>query len=153
MSDCFLTIKGTYFRLYYGENNLHSMKWWWCPICTRPQWIFIVLAHRNNSPRVIMLLLLEILSWFWAKESFLLLLKTACLAEKRKHKFQSLWFNLTGLEPIFYRIDTSKLTIIPPMRLWEKKHTFSHVNWISLSVFTTECATRTKSWVVKGYGV
>jgi len=37
VSDCFLTLKGTYFQLYHSENNFHSMKWWWCPLCTRPQ--------------------------------------------------------------------------------------------------------------------
>jgi len=30
-----------------------SMEWWWGPLCTRPTrllgWVFIVLAHWNNS--------------------------------------------------------------------------------------------------------
>jgi hypothetical protein len=24
------------FQLYYGENNISSMRWWWGPLCTRP---------------------------------------------------------------------------------------------------------------------
>ena len=39
-------------------------------------WIFIVLAHWNNS-----LLNSYTLSWFWASQTVLLLLNTACLAE------------------------------------------------------------------------
>ena len=23
-------------QLYHGENKLHSMKRWWCPLCTKP---------------------------------------------------------------------------------------------------------------------
>jgi hypothetical protein len=28
--------KWVIFQLYHGENKLHSMKWWWCPLCSRP---------------------------------------------------------------------------------------------------------------------
>jgi len=28
--------KWSFFQLYYGENKLHSMTWWWCSRCTRP---------------------------------------------------------------------------------------------------------------------
>ena len=54
------------------SNN--SMRWWWGPLCTRPtlylinilSWIFIVLAHWNNSPLVDMLLHSDTLLWFRA---------------------------------------------------------------------------------------
>jgi len=31
-----LNAKQTIFQLYHGENKLHSMTWWWCPLGTRP---------------------------------------------------------------------------------------------------------------------
>jgi hypothetical protein len=39
VGDCCLTTNQHFFQLYYGENKLYSMKWWWCPLCTRPQLI------------------------------------------------------------------------------------------------------------------
>jgi len=27
--------KWTILQLYHGENKLHSMRWWWCLLCTR----------------------------------------------------------------------------------------------------------------------
>jgi len=24
------------FQEYHGENKLNLMRWWWCPLCTRP---------------------------------------------------------------------------------------------------------------------
>ena len=47
-------------------------------------WIFIVLAHWNNSTRVDMSLHLDTLFCFRANQSLLLLLNTACLAEKQQ---------------------------------------------------------------------
>jgi len=40
------------FQRYHGKNKLHSMKWWWCPLCTRSTGRFGSLSHWNNSPRV-----------------------------------------------------------------------------------------------------
>jgi hypothetical protein len=37
------------FQLYRYKNNLHSMKWWWRPFCTRPT----RLVHWNNHFRLI----------------------------------------------------------------------------------------------------
>jgi hypothetical protein len=55
------------FQLYHGDNKLNSMRWRWCPICTRPRsWSFIVLAHWNNITRVDMLLHSDTLSIFRA---------------------------------------------------------------------------------------
>jgi hypothetical protein len=46
-------------------------------------WIFIVLAHWSNSPRVDMSLHSHTLFWFRANQSLLFLLNAACLAEKQ----------------------------------------------------------------------
>ena len=32
-----------------SENKLHSMRLWWCPLCTRPKRLVLVLAHWKNS--------------------------------------------------------------------------------------------------------
>jgi hypothetical protein len=45
-------------------------------------WIFIVLTHWNNNLRVDMSLHSDTLSWFWAKQYLLLLLKAGWYAEK-----------------------------------------------------------------------
>jgi len=43
-----------------------SMRWWWCPLCTRStlSWSFIVLVHWNNSPHVDISLHSDTLAWF-----------------------------------------------------------------------------------------
>jgi hypothetical protein len=41
----------TIFQPYHGENELHSMSWTWCPLCTRPTRLvefLILLAHWNS---------------------------------------------------------------------------------------------------------
>jgi hypothetical protein len=47
-------------------------------------WIFIVLAHWNNSPRVDMSLHSDTLFWFRPNHSLIFLLNAACLAEKQQ---------------------------------------------------------------------
>jgi hypothetical protein len=68
-------------------------------------WIFIVLAHWSNSPRIDMTLHTNTLSWFWANQSLLSLLKAACLEEKLATNTNFIVFGLTwsGLEPTIYR--------------------------------------------------
>ena len=46
------------------------------------RWVFTVLAHWKNSPRVDMSLYSDTLFWFRANQSLLFLLNAACLAEK-----------------------------------------------------------------------
>jgi hypothetical protein len=55
-----------------------------------------VLAHWNNSPRIDMSLHSDTLFWFQANQYLLFLLNAACLAEKNKYQFYSLWFDPTG---------------------------------------------------------
>jgi hypothetical protein len=47
-------------------------------------WIFIVLAHWNNSPRVDMTQHSDTLFWFRADQSLLFLLNAACLTKKQQ---------------------------------------------------------------------
>jgi hypothetical protein len=47
-------------------------------------WLFIELAHWNNSPQVDMLLHQDTLFWFCATQSLLLLLAAVCLAERQQ---------------------------------------------------------------------
>jgi len=31
------------FQPYHGENKLLSIRWWWCPLCTRQVWFIAFL--------------------------------------------------------------------------------------------------------------
>jgi hypothetical protein len=63
----------------------------------------------NNSPRVDMSLHSDTLFWFWANQSFLLLLNAACLAEKQQIpcNFIVFDFTLSGLEPTIYPLEAN----------------------------------------------
>ena len=80
------------------------MRWWWDPLSTRPtrwvNWIFIVLVHWNNSPRLDMSLHLDTLFCFRANQFLLFLLNAACLATNTNF----IVFGLTrpGLKPTIY---------------------------------------------------
>jgi len=53
-------------QLYHGGYKLHFNEMMSILYYTNTlSWIFIELAHWNNSPRVDMSLHLDILSWFW----------------------------------------------------------------------------------------
>ena len=88
-------------QLYHGENKLmfNEMK-----MTNTPSWLFIVLAHWNNSPRVDMSPHSDTFSWFRANQSLLFLLNAASLVESNKYLFYSLCFHTrSGLEPTIYR--------------------------------------------------
>jgi hypothetical protein len=94
------------FQLYHGKNKFIFNKMMMRSVLyltNMPSWIFIVLGHWNNSPRVDMLLNSDTLFWFRANQSFLFLLNAACLAEKQQ--ISNLVFGLTwlGLKPTIYR--------------------------------------------------
>ena len=110
------------FQLYHGENKLHSdgimtmSYFYWTNILS---WIYIVLAHWNNNPRVEMTFHLDTLFWFSANQYFLLLLSAKCLAKK-----EQILFGMTrpGLEPTIYRTprdDTNHYTI-DALNYWHK---------------------------------
>ena len=104
----------TIFKLYQGENKLHSMKWW-CLLCTQTnmlKWIFIVLAHWNKSLRVDMSFHSNTLPWLRENQSLFLLLKR----RSSKYQFYSLWLDLSGgLPQDPQKHDGSMLTITSPM--------------------------------------
>ena len=98
--------------------------WWWCAIYAGPSmlsWIFIVLVHWDNSPRVDMSYHSETLSRFRATESLLLLSNVVCSTERQnKSRFQSLvWLDrgLTRLNPLSTTLKASRLTITLSMRM------------------------------------
>jgi hypothetical protein len=66
MSDV-VNAKWAICQSYHDKNKLHLMIWWWCML----NWIFLVLAHWNNSLQVDMSLHSDILSRFWAHQSLL----------------------------------------------------------------------------------
>ena len=75
------------FQLYHGENKLifNEMMMRAALFYTNTlSWIFIVLAHWNNKPRVDMSLHSDTLFWFRTNQSLLFLLNAACLAEKQQ---------------------------------------------------------------------
>jgi hypothetical protein len=75
------------FQLYDGENILifDGMMMRFALYQTNTlSWIFIVLAHWNNSPWIDMSPHLNTLSWFWANQSLFFLLNAVCLAEKQQ---------------------------------------------------------------------
>jgi hypothetical protein len=82
------------FYLYHGENKLHSMRWWWCLLCSRPT--RLVLTNYDNSSQVDMSPHSDTLSRFRANYYFLFLLNGACWAEKQQITILFLWFVPTG---------------------------------------------------------
>ena len=80
-------VSSAIFQLYYGENKLifNEMMMRSALFQTNTlSWIFIVLAHWNNSPWSDMSLLSDTLFWFRANQSLLFLLNAACLVEKQQ---------------------------------------------------------------------
>jgi hypothetical protein len=72
---------------YHGENKLIFNEMMMSSALYKTNtlsWIFIVLAHWNNSLRVDMSLHLDTLFWFRANQSLLFLLNATCLTEKQQ---------------------------------------------------------------------
>ena len=61
-------------------------------------WIFIVLAHWNNSPRVDMPLHSDTLFRFPIKDSLSLLFSAACIGERQHILIYCLWFDMTAAQ-------------------------------------------------------
>ena len=77
--------------------------WWndvFCFVLDQHSWIFIVLAHWNNSPWVNMLLLLDTLFWLWTNQS---LLSAVCLAEKQQIPISVFGLTQIGIKRTIYR--------------------------------------------------
>jgi len=102
-----LNAKWAIFQLYHGENITFKTL----------DWIFIVLAHWNNSLWVDMLCHSDTLSRFCANQSLLLLFKAVCVVEEQIYQFNCLWFDLTS-NPQCTSLEESMITITPPMQLY-----------------------------------
>ena len=92
-------------QLYDGENKLiiNEMIMRSALYYTNTlSWIFIVLAHWNNSPRIDMSPYLDKLSWFRSNQSLLFLLNAACLAEKQQTPILVFGLIRSGLEPAIH---------------------------------------------------
>ena len=107
------------FQLYYGENKLIFNEMMMTPALYQINmlsWIFIMLAHWNNSLRVDMSLHSDTLFWFRANQSLIFLLNAACLAEKQQIPilYSFAWPD-RGSNPWSTALEVSTLTITPPM--------------------------------------
>ena len=82
-----------------GENKLHWMGLWWCPVCTRPIRLHVV----GQQSAVDMSLHSDILFWFQSKQTLLLLLNAACFCGEAANT-DFIVFGLTRiwLEPTIY---------------------------------------------------
>ena len=80
-------------------------------------WIFIVLAHWNNSLQVDMSLHSDTLFWFLANQSLLFLLNAAFLAEKQQTSilYSFVWQDRSSY-PQSIALEASTLTITLPMQ-------------------------------------
>ena len=67
-------------KLIFNEMMTRSALYWTNTL----SWIFLVLVHWNNSPRVDMSVNSDTLFWFRANQSLLFLLNAACLADKQQ---------------------------------------------------------------------
>ena len=85
--DCCLNTNTAIFQLYHDKNRLifneMMMRSTLYKINTL-SWIFIMLAHWNNSPQIDISLHSDTLFWLRAIQSLLFLLNAACLAEKQQ---------------------------------------------------------------------
>jgi hypothetical protein len=103
-------------------------------------WIFIELAHWNNSMQVDMLIISDTLTWFHGNQSVLLFLKTVW--EEATNTNCIVWYDKQSTA-----LEVSILTITPPMQfsivytvkfhcleLWQVSNRFNMINYTSWSI-------------------
>jgi hypothetical protein len=120
-----LSVNSAIVHLYYGESKsiFNEMMMRSALFSTNMlSWIFIVLARRNNSPRVDMSLHSDTLFWFRANQSLVFLLNAACLARKQQIPiaYPLAWAE-RGSNPRSTALEVIVLTIPPSMPL--------HIRW------------------------
>jgi hypothetical protein len=120
-----LSVNSAIVHLYYGESKsiFNEMMMRSALFSTNMlSWIFIVLARRNNSPRVDMSLHSVTLFWFRANQSLVFLLNAACLARKQQIPiaYPLAWAE-RGSNPRSTALEVIVLTIPPSMPL--------HIRW------------------------
>ena len=87
------------FQLYHGDNKLIFNEMMLRSALYTLSWIFIVLAHWNNSPQIDMSPHSDTLSRFRANQSLFFLLTAAYLAKKQQNtNFIVFGFTRSGLE-------------------------------------------------------
>ena len=106
VSECCLTLTQQ-FQLYHSENKLmfNEMMMKYALYYTNTlSWIFILLAHWNNSPRIDMSSHTDTLSWFRANQSLLFPPKRYVIrGEATNTNIIVFGLSRSGLEPMFYR--------------------------------------------------
>jgi hypothetical protein len=88
----------TIFQPYHGENKLIINEMIMRYKTNTLNWILIVLAHWNNSPRIDMSLHMHTLFWFRGNPYLLFLLNAACSVEKQQ--IHQKWTTTTSIKPL-----------------------------------------------------
>ena len=120
MSDWFLlNAKPAIFQVYHGKSNLYLNEMTMMSACIRSTCLvgfFIVLVYWNNNLQVDMRLYSDTLSWLWVNQTLLLLLNTACIAEKEQIPIivSFVWLG-RSLHPRSTILKVRTLTITPQM--------------------------------------
>jgi hypothetical protein len=82
-----------------ARTSYISMRWWWCPLCTRQTRL---VGFYSASSLKQQSLHSDTLSWVPSHTSLLLFLKDTFLVEKQTYRFNSILFHPTGLFPVIY---------------------------------------------------
>jgi hypothetical protein len=96
-----------------ARTSYISIRWWWCPLCTRQTRL---VGFYSASSLKQQSLHSDTLSWVPSHTSLLLFLKDTCLVEKQTYRFNSILFHPTGLFPMIYCACTP--TGLFPMIYW-----------------------------------
>jgi hypothetical protein len=107
-------VKSAIWQLYHrGENKLHSMRWWWCLICTRPTHL-VGLYSANSLKQHSMGRHVISLRHF----ILILLLIPACVMVKQKLPIlYSLVWPYRGSNSQSITLEAITLTITSPMQI------------------------------------
>jgi hypothetical protein len=112
----------------------NTVFWKNCQWDTGYNWIFIVLARWNNSPRVDMPLHQGSLSWFRSEQYVLLLLNNACLAENQQITIlHSMVLSDRVIEPTIYLTLCEQGNQYTTDAVTNKRSSREAVNWLKVA--------------------